>query len=273
MFPELFSIGFLHIKTYGACMAIGFLLCWNLMERISGRNDLSNLLIALILSGVVGSRAAYVIENWSREFAANPWNVIRVDQGGLVFYGGLILALAVFIVWSVVRRENMVAMADLLAAVLPLGHAFGRIGCFFFGCCYGKRCPGAWYGVSFPQFSPAWHEQATSGALPASAACSLPVIPTQLIEAAALLVLFALLQWLYRRQKARAAAPGLVAAAYFALYAIIRFPLEFLRGDQRAELGPLSIAQAISIGTFLVGLTFFAFYAFNNHRHPENVTD
>lgn len=261
MFPELFSIGFLHVKTYGVCMALGFLLCWTLMERLSGRNDLSNLLVALMASGIIGSRAAYVIENWTEEFASRPWSVLRVDQGGLVFYGGLILATIVFFAWCRCKRESVLAFSDLLAAVVPLGHAFGRVGCFFYGCCYGKACGGAWYGASFPRFSPAWHEQVAGGLLPATAARSLPVIPTQLVEAVSLACLFAFLQWLYRRQKARGAAPGLVAAAYFMLYAVLRFAIEFLRGDPRAEVGPLSIAQTISLGTFALGLAFAAIYA------------
>ena len=104
MFPDLIDLGFLHLKTYGACMATGFLLCWTLIERLSGRKDLSNLLLSLMVSGVVGSRIAYVIEHWQVEFAAHPLQVVRVDQGGLMFYGGLILASAVFFAWCFLKR-------------------------------------------------------------------------------------------------------------------------------------------------------------------------
>ena len=95
MFPDLIDIGFLHLKTYGACMATGFLLAWWLLEKLSARRDLSNLMVSLMVGGVVGSRIAYVIEHWSAEFAANPVNVIRIDQGGLMFYGGFILSFTV----------------------------------------------------------------------------------------------------------------------------------------------------------------------------------
>jgi prolipoprotein diacylglyceryltransferase len=63
MYPDLIDLGFLHIKTYGACMATGFLICWTLIERLSGRKDLSNMLLSLMISGVLGSRIAYVIEH------------------------------------------------------------------------------------------------------------------------------------------------------------------------------------------------------------------
>ena len=61
MYPDLIDLGFLHLKTYGACMAVGFILCWTLIERLSKRKDLSNFILTLMLSGVVGSRIAYVV--------------------------------------------------------------------------------------------------------------------------------------------------------------------------------------------------------------------
>ena len=246
MFPDLIDIGFLHLKTYGACMATGFLICWWLVERLSGRKDLSNFLISLMVSGVVGSRIAYVIEHWKSEFAANPAQIIRVDRGGLMFYGGFILALVVFFVWCRVRKESVLEMSDLLSSVTPLGHAFGRIGCFFYGCCYGRDSD-AWCAVTFPAGSPCWFEHGCR---------QVSVLPTQLFEAAALLLLFAALLFLYRRfAKDR---HGLVMGAYLIGYAVIRFGIEYLRGDPRAAVGPLSISQTISLAMLALGAGFVA---------------
>jgi len=243
MFPDLIDLGFLHIRTYGACMATGFIVCWWLVERLSGRKDLSNLMMYLMLAGVVGSRAAYVVEHWQAEFAADPLRVIRVDQGGLMFYGGLILALVVFFAWCIVKRERALALADLLAVVVPLGHAFGRVGCFFYGCCYGRDSD-AWCAVTFPAGSPSWYEHGRR---------MVSVLPTQLFEAAALLALFAALMWLWRRPSRR---PGLIVGAYLIGYAVIRFGIEVLRGDPRAAVGPFSISQAISICMVIIGAVF-----------------
>ncbi len=242
MYPDLIDIGFLHLKTYGACMAVGFLLCWTLVERLSGRKDLSNMLLSLMVAGVVGSRAAYVIEHWKAEFAADPARIIRVDQGGLMFYGGFILALAVFFGWCLVRREKVLALADLLAAVVPLGHAFGRIGCFFYGCCYGRDSD-AWCAVTFPAGSPSWYEHGQR---------MVSVLPTQLFEAAALLILFCALMALWRKRGGR---NGLVVGAYMVGYAVIRFGMEYLRGDPRAAVGPFSISQTISLGLAALGVS------------------
>ena len=254
MFPDLVDIGFLHLKTYGACIAVGFILCWTLVEKLSGRKDLSNLLLALMVGGITGSRIAYVIEHWQSEFAANPAAVIRVDQGGLMFYGGFILSFVIFFVWCFVKKEHPLRLADLLAAVIPLGHACGRIGCFFYGCCYGRDSD-AWCAVTFPAGSPSWHEHGRR---------LVSVLPTQLFEAAALLALFAVLMWVWRRQKtrgretgdARHDRPGLVTGLYLIGYAVIRFFIEILRGDPRAAVGPFSISQTISIGMLAVGLLF-----------------
>ena len=257
VFPDLIDIGFLHLKTYGACMAAGFLVCWWLVERLSGRKDLSNFLLSLMVSGVVGSRAAYVIEHWKIEFASDPALILRIDRGGLMFYGGLILALAVFFVWCAVRRERILEMADLLAAVIPLGHAFGRVGCFFYGCCYGHDSD-AWCAVTFPPGSPSWFEHGRR---------LVPVLPTQLFEAAALLGLFTALLVLYRRSCK--SLPGLVTGVYLAGYAAIRFGMEYLRGDPRAAVGPLSISQTISVAMFARGVAFAASALMRRARSGE----
>ena len=80
------------------------------------------------------------------------------------------------------------------------------------------------------------------------------VLPTQLFEAAALLALFAALMALGRRGARER--PGLVTGAYLIGYAVIRFGIEYLRGDPRAAVGPLSISQAISVGMVVVGVVF-----------------
>ena len=254
MFPDILDVGVLHIRTYGLCMAIGFLVCWRVFEKISSRTDLSNLLFAMIVSGVAGSRAAYVIEHWREQFADDPMSIIRVDQGGLMFYGGLILAVAVYLSWCALKKENPLRLGDYLATVIPLGHAFGRIGCFFYGCCYGKVSDSV-FAVEFPRGSPAWYEQTHNQLIAYSAQHSLAVLPTQLFEAGALLCLFVLL--LYVRRKRKEA--GFTVGVYLFSYAAIRFPIEYMRGDPRAEVGIFSISQAISIVIACLGLSLMAY--------------
>ena len=246
-------------------MALGFFAAWNVVGWLckkTGRdaNALSNLLISLMVAGVVGARIAYVVEHWESEFAAHPFDVIRVDQGGLMFYGGLILALVVFFGWCVFKKEKVLELADLLATVIPLGHAFGRIGCFFYGCCYGRLSDSA-VAVAFPRQSPAWYEQMHAGLIPASAQSALPVLPTQLFESAAVFALFLILFAVYwrtyvARGDGRPPRSGIPTGCYFIGYALERFAMEFLRGDPRAAVGPLSISQTISLAMLLLGGAF-----------------
>ena len=258
MHPDLISLGFLHIKTYGAFMALGFLAAWQVLAwlcRRTGRNPepCTNLIMLMMISGVVGARIAYVVEHWSQEFAGHLDMIIRVDKGGLMFYGGLILAIVVFLVWCRVKSEKMLQMADLFAVVIPLGHAFGRVGCFFYGCCFGRLSDAA-CAVSFPRGSPVWHEQLKAGLIAADARAARPVLPTQLFEAVAVFILFVALLALYRRfWKER---PGFLTGCYMVSYACIRYGIEVLRGDPRANVGEFTISQAISLGLILLGSAF-----------------
>ena len=168
--------------------------------------------------------------------------------------------------------ERTRAMADLMAVVVPLGHAFGRIGCFFNGCCYGKQTDSA-FGVSFPAMSPAWCEQVREHLISSTADKALPVLPTQLFEAAGCLVIFAIVLAVYLKSNCPASegspaakkAAGISAAVYLASYGVLRFLLELLRGDPRAAVLGLSIGQAISLGVFVVGLVF-AIAAYRRRR-------
>ena len=255
MHSELFQIGPLTLRSFGLCMALGFLFGWQaavwLCKRTGQDSDsLTSLLTWLMISAVLGARTAYVLEHWTAEFADQPLDVLRIDQGGLMFYGGLTAAAFVLALYARVYRQHLFQITDLVLAVVPIGHAFGRLGCFMHGCCYGKITRSC-IGVDFPSHSPAWWEQssATPPLIAQTALQSLPVIPTQLIESAANLVLFIVL---YRLYPSRYQQRGFITGCYLVSYAALRFCIEYLRGDPRLAVGPFSISQTISLG--LVGL-------------------
>jgi len=260
MHSELFTIGPLTLRMYGLCMALGFLAAWRVLVHLCKRTgqdfeQVPMLLSWVMIAAVIGARTAYVIEHWSLEFAHNPMAIVRLDLGGLVFYGGLIGAMIPYTLYALRYRKNFFEMTDISAVVLPLGHAFGRLGCFMQGCCFGKLSD-ACCGISFPKGSPAWCEQVHAGLIPRTAAQALPVIPTQLVESMATLALFAALFWLYPRHHQRR---GLTGGLYLMGYAVMRFFIEYLRGDPRAAVGPLSISQAISVAVFAGGVACLAF--------------
>ena len=254
MHSILFSIGPFTLKAYGLLMALGFAGAWFAAVRLSRgthrtADHLSDLVVWMMFAGVLGARAAYVVEHWTREFAGHPAAIVRIDQGGLMFYGGVLGAALALFVFVRRHRESFLGLADLLLAVLPLGHAFGRVGCFLHGCCHG-RVSDSPLAVAFPAHSPAWYQQLDDRLITADVARSLPVLPTQLFEAGANLLLFVLLVFLYRRLPHRR---GVVAAVYLLLYPVIRFLIEPLRGDPRMQIGAWSIGQFISILLFVAG--------------------
>jgi phosphatidylglycerol---prolipoprotein diacylglyceryl transferase len=256
MHSELFQIGPFTLRMYGFCMALGFLLAWRAMVLLRKKTrqpyeDVATLLTWVMISSILGARLAYVMLNWNAEFAHDPMAILRIDQGGLVYYGGLIGAMVMCVGYTLYYKVDFFDIGDVTAAVLPLGQFFGRLGCFMHGCCYGQQTD-AWYGICFPRCSPAWGEQFKSGLIKHSAPEALAVIPTQLIESLSTLILFVILFRLYPRHYRNR---GFIGGCYLLGYATLRFFIEFLRGDvQRGTLAGLSTSQTISILIFVAGV-------------------
>ncbi|NQU40328.1 MAG: prolipoprotein diacylglyceryl transferase [Lentisphaerae bacterium] len=257
MMPDLFSIGKLSVHWYGVMMALGFLaglLNWTLLGRSTGRDFkfCSDLLFWIMIAGILGARAAYILSDLNY-FMANPEKIVRIDEGGLIYFGGFLGAwLALYLV-ARSQKTPFLDLADFVITSLPLAHAFGRIGCFMNGCCHGTVSNGS-MAVIYPMRSPAWHEQLMAGVIDPSAWQSLAVHPVQLYEAAFNLLLFGivLLAWHRRRQ------PGTVGVTYLLTYPVGRFLLEFLRGDYRLRWMGLSVAQWISVALFIAGWVLLA---------------
>ena len=171
----------------------------------------------------------------------------RLVAGGITWLGGVagafpaILILTHFLVPK--KRGYALDVLDTLVPGLALAHAFGRVGCFLGGCCFGKTTASP-LGVVFPEGSIA--EKLYPNPL---ADGSLPVLPTQLFEAVFELLVFTLLILLSRRTR------RFNTAIWSIAYAVFRFVLEFLRGDDRGATAlPASPAQVLSILLFVFGI-------------------
>lgn len=258
MHSDLIEILGLKIQSYGLCMAMGFILCYwfaRKLAKLSGRRpeEVDTLILMAAVTGVIGARIVFVAQNWATEFAANPMRIFAFWEGGLVFYGGLLLAIVAFIVYAKMKGERIFSLGDFCLVFVPLGHAFGRLGCFMHGCCYGALCGDSALGVCFPPRSPAFMNQVAQGVISPYALKALPVWPTQLFEAAGCLLLFGALWWVYR--KWAKTLPGLTVACYTLGYALLRFVGECLRDDPRgATVLGMSFSQAISVGLAAFGL-------------------
>lgn len=194
----------------------------------------------LILGAILGARAFYVVSYWREEFAGKPISeIFMIQHGGLVFYGGLLGATLAGITYVRVRALPLWKVADILAPSVALGYVFGRIGCLFNGCCYGRMCDLPW-AIRFPS------EHETHGQ---------PVHPTQIYDSLLNLGLYLALAWFYRRKKF----DGQVFAVYLMGYAVTRSFVEIFRGDYPAEhlYRGLTPAHLLSIGIFAAGAILF----------------
>lgn len=232
MYPVLFKIGPITIYTYGVMVALGFTIGLYLAAREAKRENISsdniiNLFFWIVIPGFIGARIVYIFTEWEY-FLRYPLRIFLANEG-FVFYGGFIAAfLGAF--WYVNRQKiDVWKTADIIAPSIAIGHAISRLGCFFYGCCYGKPT-NSWIGILFPPESPA-------GQL------GVPVIPTQLISSFVLLVIFFILVIARRYRKFF----GQIFWLYVLLYAAARFAIEFFRGDPRGHIWTFSTSQFIAI--------------------------
>ncbi|OGX38143.1 MAG: prolipoprotein diacylglyceryl transferase [Omnitrophica WOR_2 bacterium RIFCSPHIGHO2_02_FULL_68_15] len=227
MYPVLWSWGPVTIHTYGVLLAAAVLIAAQMAARRAGRigatpTQVMDLSLWSVVGGLAGGRLVYVAQHWPF-YRAQPWEILRLDHGGLVFYGGLLGGVATALWLARRQRLPVLPTMDLLVPSVALAQAIGRLGCFFNGCCYGRPTTG-WWGVLFPGEALARH-------------------PTQLYESAALLLLAAAL---FQRARTPVAA-GTQLAWYAVGYGAWRFAVEFLRGDNPLVLGPLTFSQVVSI--------------------------
>lgn len=233
-----FEIGSLSIRWYGVMAAVGFMTAmfiFNYLRSYAGLNSdqTANLSLLAIFGGLLGARLFYVIQFWSK-FKGHLLEVVRIDHGGLVFYGGFIVATLIFIWYCKKHKLDKLAVLDIAAPSLALGHIFGRIGCILNGCCFGKPTDLPW-GVTYPQ-----------GSLPPNFSCEVSRHPVQLYEASMNFIVFLVLFNLVGRMKR-----GRITALYLISYGVIRFTDEFLRGDHTNLIFDI-FTRAQIIGMFLV---------------------
>lgn len=235
------------MPTYGFMAALGLLVglwvCVRNAKRIGVDEDYAwNLGILAILSAVIGAKVLFILDDW-QHYLSTPrdlldWNLFRA--GGW-WEGGVIAAVAVS-AWYIRKHHlKVLQICDAFAPGIALGHAFGRIGCFAAGCCYGKPTDLPW-GVTFSNtLAQQW----------VGTPLGVKLQPTQLYESAFEFLNFLFLSWLFKHKKF----DGQVIGAYLVTYGVARFFFEFLRGDpDRGNVaGVMSLVQLIMIFFVIAG--------------------
>lgn len=233
MYPVLFRIGDFEITSFGALVALGMLAGMWLFQRELARARLPeagiDAAITGVLGGLVGAKLLWTLEHAGEE----PILGLLLSRGGMSWFGGLAGGVSAGL-WMLHRR-GIPLMAGFSAATpaLAVGHAIGRIGCFFVGDDYGRPTDLPW-GVAFPQGLPP---------------TEVPVHPTQLYEMA----LLAPIAWALIRWRQEGTADAVVVGRYLVMVGAVRFAIEFIRVNVRL-VGPLTLAHLVSGAIVLVGV-------------------
>jgi len=251
MLPYLFTIFGFHFPTYGLLVAIAFLVALSLTARLARQNGLDsekvlNLGIYCAMAGIGGAKLMMILVDFD-EYARQPSLLFSLStlQAAGIFYGGLIAALVVAYFYMRSKKLPLLGTADVLAPGLALGHSIGRLGCFAAGCCWGAQASIPW-AVTFTK--PEAHELV-------GVPLGIPLHPTQLYEAVAEAIIFAILYWRIGKPHR----PGAIIGLYLVLYSTVRFFDDFLREPQQANPfgGPFNNAQWISLGLIAMVAIFW----------------
>lgn len=277
MLKELFHVPFLGlpIHTYGVLVVIGFLLALQvayLQAKRLGRyaDEVMDFAFWALVGGVLGARILYIVVEARDYFYEHPWvevqqlgihipRLFALWEGGLVYWGGAIGGFVALLVYAQRHRISIPVFADLIVLGLPLGQAFGRLGCVAAGCCYGKPVyhldagkvvSDLPFALRFPPDSLAYPSLFQSGTweqkqLMLKLGSTLPLFPSQLAESFGCLLLFFILLWIAPRKWFH----GQLLLCYAIGYSVMRFLLETLRGDAARGFvsGILSTSQFISL--------------------------
>jgi phosphatidylglycerol:prolipoprotein diacylglycerol transferase len=257
MHPILFEIRGFPVYTYGLLLAAAYLLGLQfalVRARTRGLdpNRVMDLGIWIIVSALVGAKLALVVVERDR-FGWSFGDLVNLMRSAGVFYGGLITAVIVALVYLRRHRMPVWTTTDVFAPGIALGHVIGRLGCLFAGCCFGRPTSVPW-AVTF-------HNEFASQNV--GTPLGIPLHPTQLYEAGAELLILGLL--LFTEKKGRPF-PGRTFWGYMCLYGITRFIIEFYRGDPRGMIGTFSTSQFVSL--VIVPLSLIMLFVLSRRTGP-----
>ena len=251
-----------EFSIYSLLMIAGFLM-GGLLAILRGKKygikkvDLLLAAICAAVGGIVGAKLLAIITSIP-QLVAGKIKFIDLLFSGFVFYGGLVGGIGGLLLGGKLLKLNQLELFDTFAPSVPFGHAIGRIGCFFGGCCFGMELPA---GSSFSLIYPEWYAQYGTNV-------GVPLLPMQLIEAGLLLILYAVLELLFHFTKKK----GVSLFTYVFAYGVIRFVLEFFRGDTiRGVGGGLSTSQWISLALIAgAGVLLALMYFLPRRKKKEN---
>jgi len=253
---ELLQIGSLTVYGYGLMIAIGVVVAYTVGEYRAKKQGLSPdelfwITISCLVGGIIGAKLLFYIVEF-KEVLRNPKILLDIVHG-FVVYGGIIGGIGVGYLYCRLKKLPFLKYFDLVMPSIAIAQGFGRVGCMFAGCCYGRETQ-SWFHVIYE----------TSEFAPNGVA----LIPTQLIMAVLNFAHFFVLAFLTKKVVKYS---GQVAGFYLIFYSIGRFFLEYLRNDPRGTVKLLSTSQFISIFIVLAGVITILICGYLGRKRIESV--
>jgi phosphatidylglycerol:prolipoprotein diacylglycerol transferase len=259
-FPEWVPLlGGEYVTTFGLMMFLSFVVAGVVTRKEMERKGLEgekawDLVFMAVVGGILGAKIYYILLNAPR-LAQDPIGLI-FSRGGMVWYGGFLLA-AALVYWEIRRSRLPLGMvSDCVGPALAIAYAVGRMGCFLVGDDWGRPTTLPW-GIAFPNGTPPTtvavlereYGLQVDPALIQRYGDVIPVHPTQLYEVALSTIIFLVL-WRLRKHPYQA---GWLFALWLMMAGAERFLVEFFRVKDDRFFGPFSLAQLISVGLIGVG--------------------
>ncbi len=251
MYPELLHIGPFVLRSYSVMLdlgiALGLFVAYQGARRLHFPLErLIDLVLVILVGGILGARLYFVAVNWWL-FESDLLGIFRLWDGGLVLHGAIIGGLLAAAVYLRRSRISFLWVADFGILGGLVAQAIGRLGCLLNGCCYGQPTTLPW-GISFP-----------------ATLDDLPRHPTQLYEFTGDFIIFAFLWWV----RGRKPFDGFVFALYLILYSLVRFTVEFWRGDPAEVFGDLRFAQVMSLAMLAAGVALIGYLYWRARQVPQ----
>lgn len=270
MYPELFKLGPISVRSYGFMLAVSFFLGVYYVSRVARREKLDfgqllTIAYILVFAGIIGARLSYVLfhlEEFSRNWTAsfNPFHSTHFGIAGLNLYGGILAAIICTYIYLKARRMPVLKTLDVFAPTVGLGLLVTRLGCFLNGCCFGTPTDLPW-GISFPENSIPYHVFGSAH-----------LHPAQIYSSLYGLILFLFLHWRLKNRQFG----GQVLALLLMIEAVFRYAIEYVRYYEDEMHVPFlgmnpTYNHLISILLFLLGLGIYT-VQYRKHRTSPAVT-
>ena len=253
---ELLQIGPFTVYGYGLMIAIGVLVAYSVGEYRAKKQGLDPdslfwITISCLVGGILGAKLLFIIVE-IKSIIADPSILLDVTHG-FVVYGGIIGGIGIGYLYCKLKKLVFLKYFDLVMPSIAIAQGFGRVGCMFAGCCYGRETD-SWFHVIYHS-----SDFAPNG---------VALIPTQMIMAILNFAHFFILAFVIKKLVKH---DGQIAGFYLVFYSIGRFFLEYLRNDPRGNVNILSTSQFISLFILVAGLGTILLCGYLGKKKPEAV--